>query len=71
MLDVFVVILLTALAKFGALLDIEPRAGAAAFGGVVVFTMLAAMQFDPRLAWRFAGHRRQMPKVACADVGQG
>jgi len=63
MLDVFVVILLAALGKFGALLDIEPGPGAAAFGGVVVLTMLAAMQFDPRLAWRYSGHRRHAPKV--------
>jgi paraquat-inducible protein A len=58
MLDVFVVILLSALGKFGNLLDIAPGAGAVAFGGVVVVTMLAAMGFDPRLAWRQAGHRR-------------
>ena len=58
MLDVFVVILLAGLGKFGSLLDIEPGAGAAAFGGVVVLTMLAALNFDPRLAWRWAGHRR-------------
>ena len=57
MLDVFVVILLAALAKSGNLLDIAPGAGAAAFGGVVVVTMIAAMGFDPRLQWRLAGHR--------------
>lgn len=60
MLDVFVVILLAALAKFGNLLDIAPGAGAAAFGGVVVVTMIAAMGFDPRLQWRLAGHRRHL-----------
>jgi len=60
MLDVFVVILLSALAKFGNLLDVEPSAGAAAFGAVVVLTMLAAMGFDPRLAWRRAGYRRHI-----------
>mgnify|MGYP001038298775 CR=1 FL=1 len=60
MLDVFVVILLSALAKFGNLLDIAPGAGAAAFGGVVVLTMIAAMGFDPRLSWRLAGHRRHL-----------
>lgn len=63
MLDVFVVILLSALAKFGALLDIEPSIGAVAFGAVVVLTMLAAMGFDPRLAWRRAGHRRHLAAV--------
>ncbi len=58
MLDVFVVILLSALGRFGALLTIEPGGGAAAFAGVVILTMLAALGFDPRLAWRRAGHRR-------------
>ena len=60
MLDIFVVILLTALGHFGALLDIEPGAGAACFGAVVVLTMLAAMGFDPRLSWRLAGHRKHL-----------
>ncbi|MCC7226538.1 MAG: paraquat-inducible protein A [Burkholderiaceae bacterium] len=61
MLDVFVVILLSALGQFGNLLTIKPSGGAAAFGCVVILTMLAAMGFDPRLAWRRAGHRRHLP----------
>ena len=60
MLDVFVVILLSALGQFGALLRIEPGSGAVAFGAVVILTMLAALSFDPRLAWRRAGYRRQV-----------
>lgn len=60
MLDVFVVILLSALGQFGALLSIEPGTGAIAFGAVVILTMLAAISFDPRLAWRRAGHRRHV-----------
>ena len=60
MLDVFVVILLSALGQFGALLSIEPGTGAIAFGAVVILTMLAALSFDPRLAWRRAGHRRHV-----------
>jgi len=60
MLDVFVVILLSALGHFGSLLSIEPGGGAAAFGGVVILTMFAAMGFDPRLAWRLAGHRKHL-----------
>ena len=60
MLDVFVVILLSALGRFGNLLTIKPSGGAAAFGCVVILTMLAAMGFDPRLAWRRAGHRRHL-----------
>ncbi|MNU08413.1 Paraquat-inducible protein A [compost metagenome] len=37
--------------KFQALGDIEPRPGILFFGMVVVFTMLSAMSFDPRLIW--------------------
>ncbi|MGN6578377.1 MAG: paraquat-inducible protein A [Bordetella sp.] len=51
MLDVFVVILLSALANFPGLMRISADLGAAAFGLVVVLTMLAAMSFDPRRAW--------------------
>ena len=51
MLDVIVVALVAALVKFQALADIEPRPGILFFGLVVVFTMLAAMSFDPRLIW--------------------
>ena len=57
MLDVFVVLLMSALVQFGSLMSVQPSAGAAAFGSVVVLTMLAAMGFDPRLAWRRAGHK--------------
>jgi len=51
MLDVIVVALVAALVKFNALANIEPRAGILFFGLVVVFTMLSAMSFDPRLIW--------------------
>lgn len=51
MLDVMVVALVAALVKFQGLGDIEPRAGILFFGLVVVFTMLSAMSFDPRLIW--------------------
>lgn len=51
MLDVLVVALIAALVKFQALGHIEPRLGILFFGLVVVFTMLAAISFDPRLIW--------------------
>lgn len=51
MLDVYVVTLLAALVHFQTLAIIRPEAGALAFAGVVVLTMLAAMAFDPRLIW--------------------
>lgn len=51
MIDVFVISILVALVQLGALATIEAGAGALAFCGVVVFTMFAAMSFDPRLIW--------------------
>ena len=51
MIDIFVIAILVALVKLGALATIEAGAGAVAFGGVVVITMFAAMNFDPRLIW--------------------
>jgi paraquat-inducible protein A len=51
MLDVFVVTLTVALVRFQSLAVITAGPGAVAFGSVVVLTMLASMQFDPRLIW--------------------
>ena len=51
MLDVFVVILLSALANFQGIMEISAGPAAGAFGLVVILTMLAAMSFDPRSAW--------------------
>ena len=53
MLDVFVVILLAALANFGSLMSVMPGHGASAFGLVVVFTMLSAHSFDIREGWSY------------------
>lgn len=51
MLDVFVVVLLVGMVRFGVLASVEPEAGLLAFGAVVVATMLASSSFDPRLIW--------------------
>lgn len=51
MVDIYVVTILVALVKMGALATIEAGPGAVFFGAVVVITMLAAMTFDPRLIW--------------------
>ncbi len=51
MLDVYVVTLLVALVQINSLAHIRAGTGAAAFGAVVVLTMLAAHSFDPRLLW--------------------
>ena len=51
MLDVFVVALMVALVNIQSLAVIQAGPGIVAFGTVVVLTMLASMQFDPRLIW--------------------
>jgi paraquat-inducible protein A len=51
MLDVYVITVLVSLVQFQSLASIAPGAGALAFGAVVVLTMLAAQNFDPRLIW--------------------
>ena len=51
MVDIYVVTILVALVKLGALATIEAGPGAVFFGAVVVLTMLAAESFDPRLIW--------------------
>ncbi|VVM65204.1 Paraquat-inducible protein A [Pseudomonas fluorescens] len=66
MLDVIVVALVASLVKFQALADIEPRLGILFFGLVVVFTMLSAMSFDPRLIWdqQHSNNEEVMDEVA-------
>jgi len=56
MLDIFVVALLASLVRAGALAQVDPGTGAAAFGMVVVLTMLASLSFDPRLLWDAHDH---------------
>jgi paraquat-inducible protein A len=51
MVDIFVVAILVCLVRFGALMTITPGPAALSFAGVVIFTMFAAMSFDPRLIW--------------------
>src|SRR5512137_1157514 len=51
MLDIYVVTILAALVQVGSLATIKAGPAALAFGAVVVLTMFAAMQFDPRLIW--------------------
>ena len=51
MLDVFMVSILVAMVDLGGVAIVYAGAGATAFAAVVVFTMLAALSFDPRLIW--------------------
>jgi paraquat-inducible protein A len=54
MLDVYVVVLLAATVRFGALASASPGPGLISFAAVVVLTMLATWSFDPRMIWRDA-----------------
>jgi paraquat-inducible protein A len=51
MLDIFVVAILVTLVQLQFVANVTPGKGAAAFGAVVVLTILATMSFDPRLIW--------------------
>lgn len=51
MLDVFVVTFVVALVQLQPIMSVEPGAGVVFFSAVVVLTMFAAEQFDPRLIW--------------------
>jgi paraquat-inducible protein A len=51
MVDIFVITIMAALIKLGALADFAAGPGAVFFAAVVVLTILAAMSFDPRLIW--------------------
>ncbi len=51
MIDIFMISILAALVKLGAIATIEPGVGATSFAAVVVITMIAAMSFDPRSIW--------------------
>lgn len=51
MLDVFVVSVLSGLVNIHGLASVHAGIGIAAFGAVVVLTMLASLAFDPRLIW--------------------
>ncbi|MBP0597786.1 paraquat-inducible protein A [Herbaspirillum sp. LeCh32-8] len=70
MLDVFVVSVLTGLVKIHGFADVHAGIGIAAFGAVVVLTMLASLAFDPRLIWDDADalqRKEQTADVAAID----
>ena len=51
MIDVFVVAILSALVQLGGVATINPGVAAMSFALSVVFTMLSALAFNPRLIW--------------------
>lgn len=69
MLDVFVVVLLSAMADFPGFSQITAGGGAVAFGAVVILTIFAAMSYDPRLGWDAdPGEAGAIPSRALDDV---
>jgi paraquat-inducible protein A len=64
MLDIFVVAILVALVQMQLVATVTPQNGAAAFGAVVVLTMLATMSFDPRLIWDSARREKMHVRTA-------
>ena len=62
MLDVFVVVILVGMVRFGAFASVRPEAGLLAFGAVVIATMLASASFDPRLIWPDADEPETPPR---------
>ncbi len=61
MVDVFVVAILVGVVQLGAVMTITAGAGALAFAGVVILTMLAVESFDQRLLWDAAARRELSP----------
>ena len=55
MIDVFVVAILSALVQLKAVATINPGIAALSFALSVIFTMLSALAFDPRLIWDAEG----------------
>ena len=51
MLDVYVVALLVGVVRFRGIAEVLPGPGIAAFGAVVVLTLLSSISLDPRLIW--------------------
>jgi len=51
MLDIFLLAVLVALIKLGHWTQVEPEIGASLFALVVIFTLLASANFDPKLIW--------------------
>ena len=51
MVDIYVITILVALVKLGAMANVEAGPGANYFAALVILTMFAADSFDPRLIW--------------------
>jgi paraquat-inducible protein A len=70
MLDVFVVALTVTLVHFGSFAVITAGPATLAFAAVVILTMLASHQFDPRLIWDNADAEERLARRV-NDEGRG
>ena len=61
MLDVYVVVLLAAMVRFGQLGSVTPEPGLLAFAAMVILTLLAAHSVDPKRIW--ADEREPLPSA--------
>ena len=61
MVDIYVVTILVALVRLGAVATIEAGPAAVYFAAVVVLTMFAAESFDPRLIWDVLEEEKENP----------
>ncbi len=68
MLDVFLVAVLVALVRLGALATVIPGPGLWAFTAVVVLTMLATAAFDPSLLWRSRDYELRLRRRPLEDA---
>ena len=66
MIDVFMVAILVALVQMGVVAQVTPGFGGVFFAAVVIFTMLAAFSFDPRLMWDAAPERARQSALETA-----
>ena len=66
MIDVFMVAILVALVQMGVVAQVTPGFGGVFFAAVVIFTMLAAFSFDPRLMWDAAPDRARQSALETA-----
>ncbi|WP_226779748.1 paraquat-inducible protein A [Oceaniglobus trochenteri] len=53
MIDVFVVAILSSLVQLSSVASINPGPAAITFALSVIFTMMSALSFDPRMIWDF------------------
>jgi paraquat-inducible protein A len=51
MLDIFLLAIFVAIMKLGHWTSVEPEIGSGLFALVVIFTLLASANFDPKLLW--------------------